>query len=356
MQLLKKEKKFEWTDECTKALDELIHIVASDPVLHRPDYMKPFMVEVDASQYATGAILYQENDKGRLCPVGYHSHMLNPAERGYDIHDRELLAVMQGLRQWRHLFLSSPFQTTVVTDHANLQYYRQPQKINRRIVRYLGDLAEYNFKLVHKPGRLNRADHLSRRPDYDEGKEDNKEVQVLQDAMFANAVVSLNLEQEVYDVQEGQATAIAELQKAYELVSQNHHWFQQGRPVVADKLELKQKILRWYHDHETTGHVTVLWPHRSGRPARPSTSSSNTSSSGASQSALQVVTLDTPDQRTARVLVARRAARQERYDKSAFPARLAEALRRHGMAVRVGRTSTHVMQGIINKLVRLQRA
>jgi hypothetical protein len=92
-------------------------------------------------------------------------------------------------------------------------------------VRYLGDLAEYNFKLVHKPRRLNRADHLSRRPDYDEGKEDNKEVQVLQDAMFANAVVSLDLEQEVYDTQEGQAAAIAELQKVHRLVSQNHHWF-----------------------------------------------------------------------------------------------------------------------------------
>jgi RNase H-like domain found in reverse transcriptase len=132
---------------------------------------------------------------------------------------------MRGLRQWRHLFLSSPFQTTVVTDHANLQYYRQPQKINRRVARYLGDLAEYNFKLVHKPGKLNRADHLSRWPDYDEGKEDNKEVQVLQDTMFANAVVSLDLEQEIYDAQEGQAAAIAELQKTHGLVSQNHHWF-----------------------------------------------------------------------------------------------------------------------------------
>jgi hypothetical protein len=101
--------------------------------------------------------------------------------------------------------------------------------------------------------------------------------------------------------------------------------------------------------------VTVLWPHRSGRPAWPSTSSSNTSSGGASQSALQAVTPDTPDRRTAWVLAACRAARQERYDKSAFPARLAEALQRHGMAVRVGCTSTHVMQGIINELARLQR-
>jgi RNase H-like domain found in reverse transcriptase len=196
--------------------------------LQRPNYEKPFTLEVDASQYATGVILYQENDKGKLRPVGYHSHTLNPAERGYDVHDRKLLVVMRGLRQWRHLLLSSPFQTTVVMDHTNLQYYQQPQKINWWVARYLGDLAEYNFKLVHKPGHLNRADHLSRQPDYDEGKEDNAEVQVLQDHMFANAVVLLDIEQEVYNAQEGQAASIALLQKAHGLVSENHHWFKNG--------------------------------------------------------------------------------------------------------------------------------
>jgi RNase H-like domain found in reverse transcriptase/Reverse transcriptase (RNA-dependent DNA polymerase) len=86
-QLLKKEKKFEWTYECTEALDKLIKIVSSDPVLQRLNYEKPFTLEVDTSQYAMGAILYQENDEGKLRPVGYHSHTLNPAERGYDVHD-----------------------------------------------------------------------------------------------------------------------------------------------------------------------------------------------------------------------------------------------------------------------------
>jgi RNase H-like domain found in reverse transcriptase len=208
-QLLKKEKKFEWTDECTEALNKLIKIVSSDPVLQRPNYNKPFTLEVDTSQYTTGAILYQENDEGKLRPVGYHSHMLNPTERGYNVHDHKLLVVMRGLRQWRHLLLSSPFQTTVVTDHANLQYYQQPQKINQRVARYLGDLTKYNFKLVHKPGCLNWANHLSWQPDYDEGKEDNAEVQVLQDHMFTNVVVSLDIEQEVYNAQEGQAASIA---------------------------------------------------------------------------------------------------------------------------------------------------
>jgi RNase H-like domain found in reverse transcriptase len=157
------------------------------------------MLEVDALQYTTGAILYQPNDKGQLCPVGYHSHMLNLAERGYYVHNWELLAVMRGLCQWRHLLLSSPFTTTVITDHANLQYYRQLQKINCHVARYLADLADYRFKLIHKPGASNKVDHLSQRPDYDEGKEDNEDMQVLSDKLFTNVVVSLDVEQEVYD-------------------------------------------------------------------------------------------------------------------------------------------------------------
>jgi RNase H-like domain found in reverse transcriptase len=220
------------------ALNELINIVTSDPVLHRPNYDLPFTLEVDASQYATGAILYQPNDKGRLCPVGYHSHTLNLAERGYNVHDRELLAVMRGLRQWRHLLLSSPFTTTVITDHANLQYYCQPQKINRCVAWYLADLADYQFALVHKPGVSNKADHLSRWPDYDEGKGDNEDIQVLPDKLFANAIMSLDVEQAVYDQQAVAAAQIQGWAKEHGLASINHHWFKGNKPVVANNLSL----------------------------------------------------------------------------------------------------------------------
>jgi RNase H-like domain found in reverse transcriptase len=61
--LLKKGQMFNWTEECTKALDILLTMVEEDPVLHQPNYSRPFKLEVDALQYATGAILYQQNDK-----------------------------------------------------------------------------------------------------------------------------------------------------------------------------------------------------------------------------------------------------------------------------------------------------
>jgi hypothetical protein len=103
---------------------------------------------------------------------------------------------------------------------------------------YLADLADYWFKLIHKPGASNKVDHLSQRPDYDEGKEDNEDVQVLPDKLFINAVASLDVEQEVYNQQEAAALQIQQWAKDHGLVSINHHWFKGVRPVVADNLLL----------------------------------------------------------------------------------------------------------------------
>jgi RNase H-like domain found in reverse transcriptase len=73
--------------ECTQAIHTLKVIVSSDPVLQCPNHDQPFELEVDASQYTLGAILYQRNDRGKLQAVGYYSQTLNPAECNYDVYD-----------------------------------------------------------------------------------------------------------------------------------------------------------------------------------------------------------------------------------------------------------------------------
>jgi hypothetical protein len=75
-------------------------------------------------------------------------------------------------------------------DHANLLHYRHPQKVNRRIARYILTLADYNILLQHQPGPQNQADALSKRPDYDQGEEDNKEVTPLPPYLFGDAIQS----------------------------------------------------------------------------------------------------------------------------------------------------------------------
>ncbi len=87
---------------------------------------------------------------------------------------------MLALSEWRHYLMGVAEDVEIWTDHQNLQYFRLPQKLNRRQARWVTELAEYHFVLQHKPGALNKkADLLFRRDNHDQGKEDNQEIIVL---------------------------------------------------------------------------------------------------------------------------------------------------------------------------------
>jgi RNase H-like domain found in reverse transcriptase len=178
-------------------VNTLINIVTSNPVLHRPDHEKQFELKVDASQFAIRAILYQQDDQGRQQLVAYHSETLNKVERSYDIYDHELLAIVCSLENWRHLLLGAKHEVLIFTDHANLQYYRQAHKISRHVARYIPCLAEYDYKLIHKPGAQNKADHLLRRPDFYQGQDDNTDVTILPDSVFICAITLSTLEDRI---------------------------------------------------------------------------------------------------------------------------------------------------------------
>ena len=85
LKLTKKDEPFLWTEECTKALDTLIRIITNDPILRPPDMDRQFHLDIDASGYAVGGILYQLDDHGIQYDVGYYSKSLVPAERNYDV-------------------------------------------------------------------------------------------------------------------------------------------------------------------------------------------------------------------------------------------------------------------------------
>jgi Integrase zinc binding domain len=125
------------------------------------------------------------------------------------------------------------------------------------VARYLGDLVEYDFKLVHKPGKQNKADHLLWRLDYDKGKADNEDVLVLPDRLFAWALSLMDVEQWVYDLQGEKGQEIQSWGQTMPLNSVNHHWFHRTQPVLAMDQELRRDILRLYHDHATAGHPGI---------------------------------------------------------------------------------------------------
>lgn len=129
-ELLKKDTPFTWTPHHTAAVEQLIDKVTMRPVLIHPDPAKLFKLKVDASNYATGAILFQRGDKGKIRPIGYHSKTFSNAECNYDIYDKDLTAIDRGLKNWRHLLLGNTI--VIHTDHANLTYYRHPHKLSDR--------------------------------------------------------------------------------------------------------------------------------------------------------------------------------------------------------------------------------
>jgi hypothetical protein len=182
--LMKKSQPFLWTKDCTNALNQLINIILDNPSLVQPDLARPFFLQVDASAFTMGAILTQKDEQGKHLAVGFHSQTFNKVECNYDIHDRELLTVYQGLTHHCHLLLSSPFPVTVLTNHKNLEYYQHPCHINQRIARYVQQLANYNFQLVHILGSTNKADTLSCQPDYDDRSDDNSDMTVLPPDLF----------------------------------------------------------------------------------------------------------------------------------------------------------------------------
>ena len=112
--LLKKETPFCWTEEAQKSFDSLKQKLISSPVLMMPDQTRPFQIECDTSKYALGAVLTQQDSNGDRHPVAYLSKTFSETERNYEIYDRELLAIIRALEEWRHYIQGSGHTTVIV--------------------------------------------------------------------------------------------------------------------------------------------------------------------------------------------------------------------------------------------------
>ncbi|KAE8690983.1 cytochrome P450 78A7-like [Hibiscus syriacus] len=156
-ELLKKDKVWDWSTECQEAFEKIKEAMVSEPVLVLPDYTKPFVVFTDASDVAIGGVLMQEGH-----PVAYESRKLNETERRYSVHEKEMTAVVHCLRTWRHYLLGSRFM--VFTDNVANSYFLTQKKLSPKQARWQEFLAEFDFSIEYKPGKVNCvADGLSRR-------------------------------------------------------------------------------------------------------------------------------------------------------------------------------------------------
>nr|VWO98958.1 Hexose transporter [Ganoderma boninense] len=178
-----------WTEADQQAFERIKSAITSAPVLAVPNDHDPFKVECDASKFALGAELAQRQN-GQWRTIAFLSKSLSPAERNYEIYDREMLALITALDEWRHFLKGAQTQFEIHSDHKNLEYFRKPQRLNPRQARWVLTLQEYDFTLVHRPGRtMGKPDALSRRPDHDIGDDANGDITVLRPEWFRPVLI-----------------------------------------------------------------------------------------------------------------------------------------------------------------------
>jgi reverse transcriptase-like protein/integrase-like protein len=165
----KKQWQWSWTEEEQASFDTLKDLCSSYPMLQSLDWTKQFFMDTDTSNFTLGAVISQEfND--RRHPITFHSHTLLPAEWNYDVHNKEMATIVYGFKCACPYFLGANHPITVRTDHKNLQYFCQSQKITGRQARWMEFLKDFDFILEHIPGHANTvANLLSWRKDLNKG-------------------------------------------------------------------------------------------------------------------------------------------------------------------------------------------
>jgi hypothetical protein len=165
--LLKKDIKYEWTDERQQVFQFLKDQLISAPLLSYPDFTKPFILFTDASLTALGAVIEQVGDDGQRHPIAYASRSTTSAEKKYSSTELECAAVVWAVNYFRPYLYGKHF--TIYTDHSALQWLLKLKTIKNgltgRLARWQLILQPYDYEIKYRPGTVNsNADALSRIP------------------------------------------------------------------------------------------------------------------------------------------------------------------------------------------------
>lgn len=239
-------KPFCWGQDEQHAFERLKEAICTAPVLMPADMSKPFVMACDASDAAVGAVLSQGEGRD-VHPVAFESRKLNDAEVKYPTHDKEALAVVHGVKKWAHYLKGRKF--VVITDNWATKYLLTKQHLSKRETGWVSLLQEFEFEIIHRPGRTNVvADALSRRPDYS-----------------LNAMYWLKADNDLFSQVESAAANDQEYQAvlaAVEKGSREDFILRDGRlyKVKGDQLyipagDLRRKLLAEAHDAPLSGHL-----------------------------------------------------------------------------------------------------
>jgi ADP-ribose pyrophosphatase YjhB (NUDIX family) len=183
-----------WMPETELAFTELKKRFTIAPILAYFDPQRPVIVETDALDFALAAVFSQQDDENHLHPVTFHSRKFVPADINSEIHDKELLAIVDAFKHWRRYLEGAHHQIQVFSDHQNLEYFTTTKVLNRRQAHWAYELASIDFTIYYRLDTQNgKSDTLSRPSEYrpeNGGTENQLITMILHKKHFASAINS----------------------------------------------------------------------------------------------------------------------------------------------------------------------
>ena len=272
--LTRKDERWKWEEKQQKVFEQLKTVFTNRPLLAAPNLDKEFRVEADVSNFAMGGVLSIKGGDGKWRPVAYISKSLNETKRNYEIHDKEMLAIIRCLEAWRHFLEGAKSKFKVWTDHKNLEYFMSNQKLNRRQARWALYLSRFDFVLKHISGsKMGKADGLSRRPDWEVGVEKDNEKQTLVKKEWLDmkriritevVIEGVDLMDKVrkYEARDDEVVkAVEEMKRAGVKMLRDEEWRQEdglmlkeGKVYVPKDEKLRAEVIRLHHDTSMGGH------------------------------------------------------------------------------------------------------
>ena len=161
--LTKKGVNFCWSESCADAFDRLERVLISAPVVAFPNFNEQFLLCVDASSTGIGFAVAQIQN-GKEVVIACNGRGLNQAERNYTTTEREVLALVEGIKKFQPYLHDRKFVYVVYTDHSSLRWLMNVKDATVRLARWALLLQQYDFVVIHRSGCQNgNADALSRR-------------------------------------------------------------------------------------------------------------------------------------------------------------------------------------------------
>ncbi|KAJ0568387.1 putative nucleotidyltransferase, Ribonuclease H [Helianthus annuus] len=240
--LLKKHN-FTWSSPQEDAFVRLKTLLSSTSVLRLPDFSKLFTIEKDASGTGVGDVLSQDKQ-----PIAFYSHKLSPRMQQASAYQREMFAITQAIAKWRQYLLGQKFQ--IITDQQSLRNLQDQIIQTPDQQKWFGKLLGYDFDILYRPGKLNRAadalsrvysSHMMAFSSHDSSFITGLQAKVKGDATFQRLLTAVTTDSSHYpnyQVHDGLL-------------------FFRGRLLIPDDSTLKQLLLNEFHALVTGGHSGV---------------------------------------------------------------------------------------------------